>query len=75
MRVKAKLDMPIDDFILLYKLSKKDKCNIGTFIRRCLANYLHEHYSTDDYKKLMQKPLTEHEWNLIAKIDMHQKLK
>ena len=68
MRLKAKISMPIEDYILLYKLSKKTKCDIGTFIRKCLANYLYEHYQTEELEKLMDEPLTKKEWELIAKV-------
>lgn len=68
MRVKAKLDLPLEDFILLYKLSRKSKCTIGTFIRRCLANYLNEHYTLQQMEKIMDKPLSEKEWYLITKV-------
>lgn len=72
MRVKARLDMPIEDFILLHKLAKKGKCNIGTFIRRVLANYINDHWTVDQLEKIMGKPLSEKEWNLIAKINIHK---
>ena len=66
MRVKVNLDMPIQDLILLRKLTRKRKIAIGLFIKICVAEYLEKHYGSEYVDKLMEGPITRKEWYILT---------
>ena len=66
--MKAKITMPLSDFFLLYKLAKKDECDIGTFIRRCVANELGRRYTYEELEEIDEKQFSESDWKWFHKM-------